>query len=222
MEGTISKQLINMLSEFLVCDINSKAIGGITYTFTLKNEKDKPTYEKYAKIKEEALRCGFGPSEAFRVYEVSNGFIFDMDLSIAKYLTAEISRGVAKQNKGATPVGDLIGDMPEKRRREDMVLLGKHLKSQFKKGKRSVEVALFSKNNVPRIEITGEDKNGKQVAIKYNAYAIRHWDIEDVNAHILIPEGIKVFKIEPCEILPSKTGVRFILHMAEIPGLHGR
>ena len=61
------------------------------------------------------------------------------------------------QNKGATPVGILIGDMPEN---ADVRIwyFGKHLKSQFKKGKRSVEVALFSKNNVPRIEITGEDK----------------------------------------------------------------
>lgn len=219
MPGTLSKQLINMLSEFLVQEIDSKALSGITYTFTFKNEKDKPLYEKCMKIKEEALACGFGNSEAFRVYEVSNGFIFDMDLSIAKYLTIEMSKAVARQNKGATPVGDLIGDVPEKRRREDMILLGKYLKSQFKRGKRSVEVALFSRNNVPRIEITGEDTNGKQVAIKYNAYAIRHWDIEDVNSHILMAEGIKVFKIEPCEILPSRTGVRFILHMTQVPAM---
>ncbi len=214
--GTISRDLINMLSEFLVCEIESRALSGITYTLIFKNEKDKPLYEKYMKIKEEALKCGYDNNEAFRVYEVSNGYIFDMDLSLAKYLTVEISKGVAKQNKGATPVGDLIGDAPEKRRREDIALLAKHLKSQFKKGRRSVEVALFSKNSVPRIVVNAEDRDGKTIALKYNAYAIRHWDIEDLNRSLLAPDGIRVTKIEPCEVLPSKTGVRFIIHMTQI------
>lgn len=214
--GNISKELLNMLSEFLMCEIESNALSGITYTLVLKNERDRPLYDKYKKIKEEAIACGFGASEVFRMYELSNGYIFDMDLSIAKFLTVEISKGVAKQNAGATPVGDLIGHAPERRRREDMMLMAKYLKNQFNRGRRSVELALFSKNSVPRIVVNAEGSNGKTIALKYNAYAIRHWDIEDANRSLLAPEGIRITKIEPCEVLPSKTGARFIVHMSAI------
>lgn len=214
MGAKISKKLIDMLSEFLTTEIQSKALSGITYTLLLKDGKDKEEAAKYFKIREEATNCGFGPNEVFRVYEVSNGYIFDMDLSVAKYITVELSKVVSKMYGGRTPVGDLIGESPEVRRRDDMTLLAKYVLNQFKEGKRKVEVALFSRNSVPRIVINATDKDGKPVLLKYNAYAIRHWDIEDVNINLLAPKGVRIASIEPCEILPSKTGVRFILTLA--------
>lgn len=212
----VSKKLIDMLSEFLVTEIQGKALGGITYTLLFKDGKDKEMCAKYFKIREEATNCGFGPNEVFRVYEVTNGYIFDMDLSVAKYITVELSKAVAKMNGGKTPVGDLIGEAPEKRRREDLKLLAKYLQGQFKEGRKDVEVALFSRNSVPRIVINAVDKAGNPILLKYNAYAIRHWDIEDVNTALLLPVGIRIASIEPCEILPSKTGVRFIVRLAPV------
>lgn len=214
--ATVSKELIDMLTEFLATEIQSKALNGITYTMLFKDDKDKEALETYKNIRKEATKCGYGPNEVFRVYEVSNGYIFDMDLRVAKQLTVELSKAVAKMNQGQTPVGDLIGDAPEKRRREDLELLAKYIKSEAKKGNRKLEVALFSKNSVQRIVINGEDKEGKPTLIKYNAYAIRHWDIEDLNTMYLVPVGLRVSRIEPCEILPPKTGVRFILHITNI------
>jgi len=214
--GKLSKELMGMLSEFLTSEIQNKALSGITYTMFFKDGKDKEMVEKYMKIREEADRCGYSQNEVFRVYEVSNGFIFDMDMSVAKYITAELSKVVAKQNGGKTPVGDIIGEFPEKRRREDMTLLARYVKAQFKDGKKKLEVALFSRNSVPRIMITGGDKDGNQIALKYNAYAIRHWDIEEINIKLLAPYGIRVAKIEPCEIFPPKTGIRFIMHVVKV------
>ncbi len=211
-----SRALMDMLSDFLVSEIQSRALSGITYTMLFKDPKEKETYEKYMKIREEALKCGYGQNEVFRAYEVSNGYIFDMDLSVAKFITAELSKSVAKNNGGQTPVGDLIGDAPEKRRKEDMTLLAKYVKGQFKEGKKVLEVALFSRNSVPRIVINGQDKAGQSVLLKYNAYAIRHWDIEEINTKLLVPAGLRISKIEPCEILPPKTGVRFILHLSKV------
>jgi hypothetical protein len=139
-----------------------------------------------------------------------------MDLTVAKMITFKLSKAVAKTNNNTTPVGDLIGDNPSKRRKDDMIRLAKYVKQEYDAGRKVVEVALFSRNSVPRIIITGEGPNGQLIPIKYNSYAIRHWDMEAINANLLIPSGIRVSRIEPCEVLPSKTGVRFLLHIEKV------
>lgn len=216
----LSAELLDGLTDFLITNIESKALYGITYVMALQS--DTELISSCQRIKENALKSGFGPEEVFRVYQVVNGYIFDMDLSVAKYLTGKLAIAVAKTNKDVNlnyvPNGDLIGNGPEKRRREDMQNLAKYCKSQYEKGIMVFEVALFSRNSVPRIVINGSDSSkgnaGKPVIVTYNAYAIRHWDIEEVNRNLLVPAGIHITKIKPCEILPSKTGVRFELTLA--------
>ena len=212
----IPKELYGKLTEFLTVEIESKVLDGITYVLALKNDADRENIEKYQRIKESALKSGAGPNEVFRVYELSNGYIFDMDLNIAKQITYLLSKKVNQQSGGKTPVGDFIADKPEKRRQEDMKKLAKKCIAQFKEGKKVFDVALFSRNSVPRIQITAKDGAGKDTVITYDAYAVRHWDIEEINAKLLAKEGIKIARIEPREVLPSKTGVRFTLHLAKI------
>ena len=103
-----SNELLNRLTEFLICEIGEKALSGITYVLLLK-EKDKETYERYKGIKDEVIKCGYKNGEVFRVYDVPNGYILDLDLSVAKKITEKLSEAVAKTNNGATPAGDLIG-----------------------------------------------------------------------------------------------------------------
>jgi len=214
--GKMTKELVDKLSYFLTTEIQSRALDGITYAMVFKGPKDKETLESYMEIKKEVEKCGFGPNEVFRVYEVSNGYIFDLDLSVAKSITVKLSEVVNKMNNGQTPIGDLIGSHPENRRKEDMSKLAKLIKNEFKEGKRRIEIALFSRNSVPRIVMSADDKkSGKPVLVKYDAFAIRHWDLGDINTKMLIPAGIRIVKIEPGEILPPKTGVRFVLHLAE-------
>lgn len=210
-----SKNLLDLLTEFMVCEVGSKALDGITYTMLLKNNKDKEEIDRYMNIKHEAAKCGYTNNEVFRVYEITNGYIFDMDIATAKQITAEIVRTLNKNNAGIQNT-DLINNLPEKRRKKDMVALGKFLKEEFDKGKRQVEVALFSKNSTNRIILNGKNSKGEAIAVKYNAYAIRHWDIELINEKLLIPAGFRVSRIQPCEILPSKTGVSFVFTLETI------
>lgn len=214
--GKFSNKLLNQLSEFLVCEIGGKAIDGITYTMLLNNnKKDMERYTRYNAIRVEAIQnCGFAPDEILRCYEVPNGYIFDMDMKTAKQITIELSKAVANANGNTTPVGDLIGDSPEQRRKRDMYALGRYLKTMYDSGNKEVQVALFNKNSTDRIMVTGVDKNGKKIAMAYKAYAIRHWDIEQINALVLMPAGIRVASIQPCEILPFKTGVSFTFRLA--------
>lgn len=206
-----SKELLDMLTEFVVCEVGSRVLDGITYTMLLKdNKKDMETYERYMTIKYEVLNCGYSNDEVFRVYEVSNGYIFDMDLTTAKQIIAELAKAVANANGGKTPTSELVRDMPDQRRKKDIVSLAKYLKYEYDKGTKQFEVAMFSRNTTNKIVINGKGPNGEAISLRYNAYAIRHWDIEIVNEKFLIPAGFRVKRIQPCEIFPSKTGVSFI------------
>lgn len=220
-KGQMTKEVLDRLTDFLVTNIEDKAMDGITYAMALK-ENDKALIEKCLKIKEEVTAAGFEQGEVFRVYELSNGYIFDMDISIAKYITSLLAKAVYKEKNIQQAPTDLIASYPEKRRMEDMKKLADYCKKQFKAGNTRLEVALFSRNNVPRIVINGKassaDKSvdGKQVLVQYNAYAIRHWDIEEINRNLLGPVGIMIDKLTPCEVIPSKTGVRFILNLSRV------
>lgn len=208
-----SDSLVSMLTEFMVCEIGAKTLDGITYTMLMKDPRDKEIYDKYMLIKREAVKCGFSSEEVFRTYEVSNGYIFDMDIMTAKQMTVKLSEAVAKMNNNATPIGNLIGDRPEQRRKKDMISLARYLKNKYDSGTRQTEVALFSRNSSNKIVLNGKGPKGETLTITYNAYALRHWDIEKVNEQLLIPAGFRVSRIQPCEVLPSKTGVAFIFTM---------
>lgn len=213
-----SKKLLDMLSEFMVRELGSKVLDGVTYTFVLNTEADKQTYEEYMAIKQEAVNCGYLNDEVFRTYKLSNGYIFDMDLSTAKQITSEVYKRVAKDNNMSTDQTqnsnfDLIKDSPDERRNRDIANLAKYLKSEFDNGNKQVELALFSRNSSNKIIINGKLPNGNPVSLRYNAYALRHWDIEILNERYLIPAGFRVKRIQPLEILPSKTGASFLFTM---------
>jgi len=213
-----SKRLLDMLSEFMVRELGSKVLDGVTYTFVFNTEADKQTYEEYMAIKQEATNCGYTNDEVFRTYKLSNGYIFDMDLNTAKQITTEVYKRVAKDNNMSTDESqnsnfDLIKDNPENRRKRDIVGLARYLKSEFDKGNKQVEVALFSRNSSNKIIINGKLPNGNPVSLRYNAYILRHWDIEILNEKFLIPAGFRVKRIQPLEILPSKTGASFLITM---------
>lgn len=213
-----SKELMDMLTDFLISEIGYKATEGITYSMAFKdNAKDKSMYTRYSEIKKETHRCGYMDLDVFRIYEVRNGYIFDMDLQTAKQINTTIFNSIAKLNNGETPIDySIMEDIPEQRRKRDMVSLAKFLKHEFDNGKNAVDVALFSRNSTNRIVINGRGQNGDMLSVRYSAFAIRHWDLEVINAKLLIPAGFRVCRVKPGEVLPSKTGVSFTLTMERL------
>lgn len=211
----LSKELMEELSIFLMQYVDCKALDGITYAMVLSNQPaDADRLKQLMEIKKKVMDAGFPDEAVFRCYKLSNGYVFDLDINVAKAITAKLAEKVAAANGGRTPAGDLIGQNPERRRQQDMEKLAKSCIDNFNKGIRKLEVALFSRNNVPRITINGHDDAGNPKLVIYDAYAIRHWDLEAVNTMYLAPRGVRIQSIVPCEILPSKTGVRVILTLA--------
>ena len=216
--ANMSKELKDMLSAFMISEIQSKAIDGITYALKLNLPNNKVDIEDYLKIRDEANRCGFEQNQQFRVFKVSNGFIFDMDLDTVKGMTMHIAKDLYASESDKTveskqQLQDLmimLQESPVNRRKKDLVALSNYILKENKAGHDEVEVALFSRNSTNRIIIQGR-YNNEPVEIHYNAYALRHWDLATVNEKFLIPNGCRISKVTPCEILPSSTGVSFIL-----------
>ena len=210
----ISTELSQLLQEFMVVEIGCKALDGITYA--LIDKQDRDSYNRYLEIRKEATKCGFSSSEVFRLYEVTNGYIFDMDMSLIRQLTSQLLKDEAKRSGDDIGNLNLIRDMPEQRRNRDIAKLARQLKNRYDAGERTTEIALFSRNSTDKININCLGPNGERLRLVYASYALKPHDIEALNERYLIPAGFRVKSIRPCEILPSKTGVSFIFNLQDM------
>lgn len=196
---------------------------------TGNSKSDKTRLSLYSEMGPEILRCGYNQGDIFRAYQVSNGYIYDLDPFVAAKLAAKVISEMKKagelDNLGVPELDpsnteqyyiDLITAEQNKRKTSDLLALGKWIVSEYKAGRTSLEVALFSRNQRRTITITGYGSKGDVVQARYKAFSLRHWDIETLNRNILIPLGLRVATITPYEILPSKTGVRFKLEIQPI------
>ncbi len=223
----MTREALDRLTDFVVNNIGSKSLDGITYAMALK-EQDKELIAKCMLVREELKKAGFDKDEVFRVYELENGYIFDTDIAIVKQVTKQIVKSLIRSGEmTAETVAQMNEDEmftkgPEKRRMADMQALANFVVKKYKEGIGNVEVALFSRNSVQKIVITGsaQSKNSdyakKDVVVQYSAFAIRHWDIAEINERLLYKHGIRIDRITPCEVIPSKTGVRFKLSLSKV------
>lgn len=202
-EGTLSK-----LAEFLTSELGGKVVDGITYAMVQKDDAGKLLFERCRRIRKELSDSGFPENEVFTIYEVNNGYIFDMDEAIVK----KISRDLARVVQGET-AKDYVGESIKERRAMDSRRLAKFILSEVQNGVSKVNVALFSRNSAPRILVTAKDPKGNPVGMKFQSFALRHIDLEKVNVEYLIPKGYRIAALEPVEILPRNTGCRFILQV---------
>ncbi len=213
----LSKATLNLVSKFLTTEVESRAAEGITWQLLLKGRHDDRIAE-YKALRETITAEGFGPNDIFRMYELSNGYIFDMDLGLATKMTIKLANAMASRMN--IPSGETFGarmcEDAEKRRQEDLEKMAKRVLTHAKNREATFEMALFSKNSIPKIVINGKNSKGEAVTASYDAYAVRHWDIEEINVKYLVPKGVRIVKIEPCEVIPTMTGVRFIVHIANV------
>ena len=210
--ATYTEDLKNMLTEFVVAELGVKATYGITYAMFLKdNKKDQALYERYMDIRKEANKCGFSTDQIIRVYELTNGYVIDLDINVVKDILKDIWHYVNQNTSAQIDASAFIGNKPTQRRLKDLAILAKNCKSKFDSGNLEYMIALFCKNMSNRIVFSAYNPNKESIICAYDAYALRHWDIEQLNLDYLIPAGFRVARIQPFEILPTKTGVSFLL-----------
>lgn len=207
----LSEETLAKLAEFLLSELGGKIIDGITYSMVQKESTDNLLFERCRRIRKELSDSGFEENEVFTIYEVSNGYIFDMEEAIVKKIARDLVRDV--KGEGAP---DYLKEAVKERRAVDSRRLARFLLGEMKSGLDRVNVALFSRNSAPRILVTAKDTNGKPVGMKFQSFALRHIDLEKVNVEHLIPNGIRIAALEPVEILPRNTGCRFVLRLERV------
>lgn len=215
----VSVDVLNGITEFVVTELGAKVLDGISYILVPKKDRYKSTIERYDNLRRLMNKEEIPAGDIFRRYEVDNGIIYELDLVEAIKTTELISKQVADSNGGETPEGDLgIRESAYERHRRDMQRLCDLVVKAAKKDVGKIEVALFSKNLQDSIIITGNDAadSKRRVAVKYNAFALRHTDIEELNREYLSMYNLMISKVSVCELLPTVTGVRFILSIARV------
>lgn len=210
---SMSKELQSMVTGFVVSEISSRALDGITYAIKDYNNSD---CEDYIKIREEADKCGYDSDELFQVIEVSNGYIFDLDLGVTKKVSMDLvkaSCNITGKHK------DLVGILDvkvEQRRKRDTERLAKEILRTAKEGKSEVKVALYSNHNSDYIRILAKKENGEREYVNFKAYALRFSDIRSLNEEILSKSGYRISSVQSEYIIPRNKALLTTLEIQKL------
>ena len=209
----MTEELRNMINEFVVAELKTSVLYGITYSlFYKENKKDKVFCDRYNLIRKEANKQGYQIDELFRVHELVNGYIFDLDLDVCIDVLKDI---ITFSNKFAVNKVDptkYISNRPQANIDNELNKMAHYLKKKYDQGEEEVELALYSTmkhRNRAVINVIGS--NEETLAIVYDCYIARMADIKELNSRYLIPAGFRVSNVQGCEILPKRCGVSFIL-----------
>lgn len=202
-------ELYRKLTGFFKQYIGSRGLYGVNYAVFFK--EDMASIKACAELKEEIKSYGYTDDQVFRVCQVSNGFVFDMDRAILDSVINEITETATEaresnQKPSITPTaqGVYTGEVTK---------LAKQCRSALDKGYEEVEVAIYSLSDTPQIILPCLDENNEPIFMYYNAYMLTLWDLVVAQQTIFLDLGLQILKAEICEILPHKKGVRVILHL---------
>jgi hypothetical protein len=207
----ITDEAMKIITKIVANSISEKVFDGVNWAIVLND--DTETKNEYESIRQDLKEMGYVHGEILRAAAVPNGLIYDIDVSVIKSLVNNLMAG----SENADVCKQMIDTAYEQRRNSEFQKLHVYLMKNYKEGRLKVSVALFNVNQGNKITYkttieTGKYA-GKKVAITLNAFALRHWDLQELNRDYLIPSGIKIAKIRAIEILPTCTGVGFNLEL---------
>ena len=209
--GELSKNLLDKLTEIICVDVGSKILDGVTYIILSKSPKDKAKVERYNSVRRLIDSENYAPEEIFRIYEVANGYIYDIDMNIAKMITTLLAKLAAQKNPELKDMPDLIGTQPDENKDYQMKLLAKKCLEAFKNN----QDTLFSRNKTNKIILTADGMNKEKVVITYPSFALRPWDLEEINVKYLIERGMRISGVKAYEIIGNNSGLRVALTLGK-------
>lgn len=210
----ITDEVLEKIAVIVANGIGAKAIDGINWTFVL--DTDNVKIEEYESIRESLSNMGYKRNEILRAFKVPNGIVYDIDAEVVKQLVTKIM----SQSEKADTCSSIMKTAYEERRNAEFAKLQVLIIKAIKSGKKNVSLALFNKNKGQKIaykvKVTNGVDNDKYMEITLDAFALRHWDLEELNQNYLIPARCKIKRIEVIEILPTLTGVGFNVELEEL------
>lgn len=213
MEQGNDKKIMNLLTEFIVTQIDQKVLQGISYIIVSKSQANKDKIARFDALRTELTELGVPVTEQLKVYDVNTAKIYDVDLNTTITITEQLAKAVGEGSDSLSTYS--ISNTANKRREADIDRLITYCVKQARNGKSQSDIALFSKNTVDHINISGTLPNGKPAVLSYDAFALRHTDIIEVNKK-LANSGLQISNILIHEALPSMTGVRTTITLVAI------
>lgn len=201
-----SKELMDMITDFIMYEIGSSGIDGVTYAMKLKNSKNAKDIEMYTEILNEAQRCGYEMNEVIRALELSNGIVFDLDMKVMTNVLVKIAEMSCQITGKYDELSKQVWTEPKEVRIDEIKRLANAICRAAEKGEDKVSVALFNKNRVNRIRYTESNGNNHRL-YEIDAYKVRTYDIAAMNTGPLSKTGYIVKEVIPKYILPAENGV---------------
>lgn len=209
----LSDDAVGKLAEVICTDIHTNIVKGVTYILLEEKPNTKVRLDMYMGLRREIDSEGFKPDEVFRVYKVSNGYVFDMEQEIAVSITKAImQKSGSLDDKNMRAVLNSVVERSKIRREKELKRLAALCYKAYKVGKTSLEVLLFGKNEVGKVIITVKDGKDDYV-ITYPSFMLRPSDMQSVNEEYLIKSGIRIKSIETGEIVGSNRGLRVVVNL---------
>ena len=209
----LSDDAVGKLAEVICTDIHTNIVKGVTYILLEEKPNTKVRLDMYMGLRREIDSEGFKPDEVFRVYKVSNGYVFDMEQEIAVSITKAImQKSGSLDDKNMRAVLNSVVERSKVRREKEMKRLAALFYKAYKAGKTSLEVLLFGKNEVGKVIITVKDGKDDYV-ITYPSFMLRPSDMQSVNEEYLIKSGIRIKSIETGEIVGTNRGLRVVVNL---------
>lgn len=210
----ITDEVLDKIAVIVANDIGAKVMDGINWTFVL--DTDNVKINEYDSIRESLRSMGYKSNEVLRAFKVPNGVVYDIDATVVKKLVIKLM----SQSDKADICSTIMKTAYEERRNSEFAKLQVFIIKAIKSGKKKVSLALFNKNKgskiVYKVNVTNGVYKGKYMEISLDAFALRHWDLEELNQNYLIPARCKIKRIEVIDILPTLTGVGFNVELEEL------
>lgn len=204
----IEKKLLKFYND----TVGAEIMRGITYTLTLDTDSCNQEYLKLNGLLKDA---GYEQYNLLKVSKLCNGYIFDMDLSLAK---REAAKTLMLYDKKSIDLNtkSAINSYPNERIESEKVKLANYIIKEFEAGNSKLSIALYSRNQTGKI-VYKVFVDNQPILMRYDAFALRKENLESINEKFLVVKGLKIAKIRACEILPTRTGAGFELYIEQIP-----
>lgn len=207
----VTDEAVDKITSIVANHIMEKVFDGVNWALILNTDTD--TINEYESIRQELKDMGYTRGEVLRALQAPNGLIYDIDSSVIKRLVVKL----LENSENASDYYKLIDSAYIERRNLVFQKLHIYIMKAFKQGKTRVSVALFSTNKGDKITYKTYVESGKYagqtVEVTLPAFALRHWDLQELNRDYLIPSRVKISKVHVIEILPTRTGVGFNLDL---------
>jgi len=211
------KQLENIITE----EIAENSLYGVSW-FLIKNDTKyrENDVESYLRLRESLTESGIETTDVFRVLEAANGYCFDISmntiLQVTSHIISEANKNVEKEEDKISFDKNIINKKYEDKRNLEFKRLSKKIEKALKDGKNELDIALFSDNELGKINVNCIDENNNKVKISLDAFKLKHWDIVKLNSDYLSRRGIRVIEVEIFNILPGNHGVKYRLKFKKI------